>query len=129
MLSVEICNFPPAPTAACLAHSKSILLVNQCTFSPHCQCRGLCSPAAPATSIMHPNSSSSNRIFLSRAVAITDAPLHHGEAVASLVLPPHTQGCFNSHPIRGLQLPSSSYVVPPGRCGAPENCESVSLLV
>lgn len=66
----------------------------------------------------HPedSSSSSSSTFLSRAVTITDAPLHAGEAVASFVLPPRSAGCDNPHPIRGLQLPSSSYVVPRGKC-------------
>eukprot|EP00200_Dunaliella_tertiolecta_P019600 CAMPEP_0202403980 /NCGR_PEP_ID=MMETSP1128-20130828/5343_1 /ASSEMBLY_ACC=CAM_ASM_000463 /TAXON_ID=3047 /ORGANISM="Dunaliella tertiolecta, Strain CCMP1320" /LENGTH=418 /DNA_ID=CAMNT_0049008359 /DNA_START=66 /DNA_END=1322 /DNA_ORIENTATION=+ len=54
-------------------------------------------------------------VLLSRAVVILDGPLHVGENTACLVLPPHTPGCGNPHPIRGLLLAPSLFVTPPGR--------------
>ncbi|KAF5837108.1 hypothetical protein DUNSADRAFT_4831 [Dunaliella salina] len=86
-----------ASSAPARASSGNVLPISSCTSST-------------STSI-----SNCPHVLLSRALAILDAPLHAGENTACLVLPPHTSGCGNPHPIRGLLSAPSLFVTPPGR--------------
>ena len=79
-------------------------------------------PAAPPTPSPPPSSAhmpvpGSSHVMVARAVAVLDSSaMPGGQGLATLVLPPDTQGVGNTNPVYGLQLSAAVAVTQANRC-------------